>query len=92
MLTSLGRPKSNFIKSSARICTKPGYYLKIINRLTPIRDELLNAAEAKGDVYTTDKESEERKQADKLTAKIRWAISRHKSQLIMLRESRASHE
>ena len=90
MLTSLGKPKSKFIKSMAKICEKPGYYLKIINRLQPIRDELLDAAYAKGDIYTTDKDSEERRQADKLTGKIRWAISRHYSQLIML--NKASHE
>lgn len=79
-----------FIRSSARLCTKPGYYRKIADRLQPKRDALLDAAEAKGDVFTTDRDSDERRQADKLTAKIRWAISMNVAQVNMLAEANRS--
>ena len=63
-----------FIRSSCRTKDDPGYYKKIIDRLQPKRDELLNQAEAAGDVFTTDPESDFRRLADKMTAKIQWAI------------------
>lgn len=65
---------SKFIKSMCRTKPDPAYYKKIIDRLQPKRDALLNQAEAAGDVFEGDPESDFRRQADKLTAKIRWAI------------------
>ena len=73
------------IRSSAR--TKPGpiYYKKILDRLEPQRNGLLDSAceiEAANETILdlpdrkqTKREAiEMRRQADKLTAKIRWAI------------------
>lgn len=71
------------IKSMVRTKPDPAYYRKIIERLTPKRNDLLDAAEAKGDVYERDPTSDERRQADKLTHKIRWAITQMKVALNM---------
>lgn len=64
-----------FIKSSTRTKPDPAYYKRIIDRLQPKRDALLNQAEAAGDVYESDPESEFRREANKLSAKISWAIT-----------------
>lgn len=66
---------SIFIKSSVKTKSDPLYYKRIVDRLQPKRDELLNQAESAGDVYESDPESEFRRKADRLTAKIQWAIT-----------------
>lgn len=77
-----------FIKSSCRTKPDPGYYKKIIDRLQPKRNALLAAAEDKGDVFETDPVSDERRAADKLTAKIQWAITQLRVALNMVADRR----
>lgn len=74
------------IRSSVRTNPNPDYYRKLINRLEPKRNALLERAEADGDVYTTDPDSPARREADKLTAKIRWALVQHRCALNMKAE------
>lgn len=73
------------IRSSARTKPDPLYYKKILDRLEPQRNALLDRAceiEEANDTLSdianreaTNREAAElRRQADKLTAKIRWAI------------------
>lgn len=80
--------RKTFIKSSVRISPIPGYYRKIVDRLEPQRNALLDAAIEKGDIYTHQKDSDERRKADKLTQKIRWAIMMNRSQCILFFEQR----
>lgn len=63
-----------YFRSSVRTNPDPNYYRKMIDRLQPRRDALLNQAEADGDIYLSDPESAARREADKLTAKIAWAL------------------
>lgn len=77
---------SQFIRSSCRTKPDPAYYRRIIDRLRPKRDELLNQASAAGDVFESDPISEFRRKADKLTAKILWAITQLKVAINMVRD------
>lgn len=75
-----------FIRSSMKTRPDPAYYQAVINRLQPKRDALLAAAEAKGDVYESDPDSAERREADKLSAKILWAIRQQRVATTMRKE------
>lgn len=77
------------IRSSSKTKPDPIYYRDIQNRLIPKRNELLDAACA---IEETNPKSREAKlirlQADRLTAKIGWAIFQQKVAFNIVRQQR----